>query len=390
MNTTADFLIVGGGLYGCSTAYYLALHGAQNVVVLEKGDLCSGGTAKSCAIVRTHYSIEANIRHAAESLRVFANFDEMVGGDIGWRQVGYLIAGPAEHREPMETVFRQQNEMGIDARSISAAEARAFHPLLQFEDVAVIGFDTLAGFADPYLTTTAYAQRAREMGVEIHTGTGVTNMHLNGRLKRVETNKGTFESPVVLLAVGPWINQIGQMIGLHFPVEVSRHKVITLKIDRPYEMGWPIVKDLTTEDKMYFRPDTGGVVLVGTGDHGDPLENPDTLNDFIDDAHIERMAALVSNRMPAFADGYYVAGWTGAYDITPDWNPIVGPVPGIEGLFVATGFSGHGFKMAPTVGEGLAQTILGQKPRMSIAMYDLSRFDRGQALHGVYGIGSIS
>ncbi len=390
MVQTADYLIIGGGLYGCSTAFYLAQYGAKNVVVLEKGDLGSGGTAKSCAIVRTHYSIEANIRHAAESLRVFANFDEMVGGDVGWRQVGYLIVGPAGHKEPMETVFRKQNEMGIDARSISKAEARVIHPLLQYEDVAVIGFDTLAGFADPYLTTTAYAHRARELGVAFRPGTSVTNLRLNGGLKTVETNAGTFESPVVLLAVGPWINQIGQMIGLRFPVEVSRHKVITLKIDRPYDLGWPIVKDLTTADKIYFRPDTGGVVLVGTGDHGDPIADPDTLNDYIDDDHIARMEALVSHRMPAFRDGYYVAGWTGPYDITPDWNPIVGPVPGIEGLFVATGFSGHGFKLAPTVSEGLAQTILGQTPSMAIDMYDLTRFDRGEALHGVYGIGSIS
>lgn len=390
MNTTADIIIIGGGLYGCSTAYYLARHGAKNVVVLEKGELCSGGTAKSCAIVRTHYSIEANIRHAAESLRVFANFDEQVGGDVGWRQVGYLIVGPAEHREPMERVFRLQNEMGIDARPISPAEAREFHPLLQFDDVSVIGFDTLAGFADPYLTTAAYANRARDLGVVLRPDTPVTNLRLQGQMKVVETSQGTFESPVVLLAVGPWINQVGAMIGQHFPVEVSRHKVITLKIDRPYSLDWPIVKDLTTADKMYFRPDTGGVVLVGTGDHGDPLADPDTLNDNIDDDHIERMAGLIANRMPEFEDGYYVAGWTGAYDITPDWNPLVGAVPGYEGLFIASGFSGHGFKMAPTVAEGLAQTMLGQTPRLPIDMYDMGRFARGETLHGVYGIGSIS
>lgn len=390
MNHTADIIIIGGGLYGCSTAYYLALHGAKNVVVLEKRDLCSGGTAKSCAIVRTHYSIEANIRHAAESLRVFANFDEIVGGDVGWRQVGYLIVGPAEHQEPMETVFRRQNEMGIDAHSITPAEAHEIHPLLQYEDVDVIGYDTLAGFADPYLTTMAYAKRARELGVTIRPGTAVTNLHLDGDLKKVETNAGIFESPQVLIAVGPWVNEIGRMIGLRFPVEVSRHKVITLKIDRPYQLDWPIVKDLTTADKMYFRPETGGVVLVGTGDHGDPIEDPDSLPDFIDDDHVERMAALIANRMPAFADGYYVAGWTGPYDITPDWNPVVGPVPGIKGLFVATGFSGHGFKLAPSVGEGLALTILGQTPRLPVDMYDMNRFERGEALHGVYGIGSIS
>ena len=94
--------------------------------------------------------------------------------------------------------------------------------------------------------------------------------------------------------------------------------------------------------------------------------------------------------MPAFEAGRYMSGWTGPYDITPDWNPLVGPVPGYEGLFVATGFSGHGFKLAPTIGEGLAQTMVGQEPRVPIATYALDRFEAGRELHGAYGIGSIS
>jgi sarcosine oxidase subunit beta len=180
------------------------------------------------------------------------------------------------------------------------------------------------------------------------------------------------------------------MIGLEFPYEASRHKVITLKIERPYQLDWPIVKDLTTPDKIYFRPETGGVVLVGTGDHGEPITDPDTLTDEIDMDHVERIAALISNRMPAFADARYTAGWTGPYDITPDWNPLIGPVPGYEGLYVAVGFSGHGFKMAPTVGESLAQTVLGQSPRVPIDIYDMARLAEGKQLHGAYGIGSIS
>ncbi|MDW8268100.1 MAG: FAD-binding oxidoreductase [Anaerolineae bacterium] len=178
--------------------------------------------------------------------------------------------------------------------------------------------------------------------------------------------------------------------GLHFPYGISRHKVITLRIARPYDPHWPIVKDLTTPDKIYFRPETGGVVLVGTGDHGDPITDPDTLTDQVDMDHIVRIGRLVSNRMPAFADAECTAGWTGPYDITPDWNPLVGAVPGVEGLFVAVGFSGHGFKLAPTISEALAQTMLGQTPRLSIADYDPNRFAEGRLLRGAYGIGSIS
>ena len=389
-NHSADIIIIGGGLFGCSTAYNLAKYGAKNVVVLERKAVCSGGTAKSCAIVRTHYSIETNLIHAVESLKIFANFADIVGGEAGFQRTGYLILGPEAHREPMLTVFRSQNEHGIDTEVLTPVEAAEIHPLLQFDDVGVIGYDTQTGYADPHLTTTAYAQRARDLGVTIHTDTPVTGLYLNGSLKTVTTPAGNFESPVVILAAGPWTHAFGRMIGVEFPYEVSRHKVITLQIDQPYQARWPIVKDLTTPDKIYFRPETGGVVLVGTGDHGDPIEDPDSLTDQVEVDHMDRIGTLIANRMPAFAGARCTAGWTGPYDITPDWNPLVGPAPGAEGLFVAVGFSGHGFKLAPTISEALAQTVLGLEPRVPIEVYSMSRFDAGEALHGAYGIGSIS
>jgi glycine/D-amino acid oxidase-like deaminating enzyme len=387
---TADILIIGGGLYGSSVAYNLAKQGAKNVVLLERKAICSGGTAKSCAIVRTHYSIPANMLHAVESLKIFANFNDIVGGECGWRRTGYLILGPEEHRRPMENVFHMQNQHGVDTQTLTSAEAHEIHPLLQFDDVDVIGYDTLTGYCDPHLTTTSYARRAKELGVAIHTDTPVTGLRLGGAVKTVQTPQGDFEAPVVILLAGPWINNLTRSTGLQFPYVTSRHKVITLKIDRPYQANWPIVKDLTTPDKIYFRPETGGVVLIGTGDHGDPIEDADTLTDNVEMEHVTRIDQLISRRMPAFAEAEYTAGWTGPYDITSDWNPLVGPVPGYEGLYVGVGFSGHGFKLAPTIGESLAQTVLGQIPRVPIDIYSLTRFDEGKVLHGAYGIGSIS
>src|SRR5690606_10094221 len=127
---------------------------------------------------------------------------------------------------------------------------------------------------------------------------------------------GEWQSPIVILAAGPWTNALVHPAGIDFPYEISRHKVITLRINRPYEKSWPIVKDLTTPDKIYFRPDSGGVVLVGTGDHGDPISDADALSDFIDDDHLTRIGDLIAHRMPTFADAQYVAGWTGPYDIS--------------------------------------------------------------------------
>jgi len=393
-NATADLVVIGGGVIGCSTAYNLAQQGAKNVVLLERKSVCSGGTAKSCAICRTHYSIRANMVHAVESLKIFENFKEVVGGDAqaGFHRTGYLILGPEAHREPMLEVFRAQNALGIDTAVLTPAEAHQMHPLLQFDDVAVIGYDTRAGYCDPHLTTTTYVQRAKDLGVSVRTDTPVTGLKaVGGGLKQVQTPAGVIETPTVVIIAGPWTNSIAQWIGVKFPYEVSRHKVITLRINQPYDLDWPTVKDLTTPTKIYFRPETGGVVLVGTGDHGDPIEDADSLSDDqVDMEHVDRIGGLIAHRMPSFADAQYTAGWTGPYDITPDWNPILGAVPGCEGLFVAVGFSGHGFKMAPTVGESLAQTLLGLPVRVSIDAYSPTRFEQGKLLQGAYGIGSIS
>ena len=387
---TADVVVIGGGVYGCSIAYNLVKHGAGSVVLLERGELCSGGTAKSCAIVRTHYSVHANMVHAVESLKIFERFGEAVGGDAGWRRTGYIVLGPEEHREPMETVFQAQNELGIVTATLTTDEARRIHPLLILDDVEVIGYDTQAGYCDPYLTTTAYATRAQELGARVLTDTPVTGLEQDGGVTRVTTPSGTIEAPAVVLAVGPWTNAIAAGIGVQLPYEVSRHKVVTLKGSSPYSTDWPVVKDLTTEDKIYFRYTGGDAMLLGTGDHGDPIDDPDSLVDQVDTGHLGRVAALMSNRMPAFSEAELTSGWTGPYDITPDWNPVVGPVPGVEGLYVAVGFSGHGFKLAPTIGEALAQTVLGIEPRVPIEEYSVTRFAEGKTLQGAYGIGSIA
>ena len=386
---TADFVIIGGGVIGCSTAYNLANQGAKNVVLLEKGDICSGGTAKSCAITRSHYTIEANMHHAVESIKIFENFDQIVGGDPNFQRTGYIILGSEEIRTKMETVFKMQNKYGIDTQTLTPAEAKEYHPLLQYEDVDVIGYESRTGYCDPYLTTTSYAKRAKDLGVQFFTETLVTGIQRKGNIITVQTQKGSFETENIIMIAGPWTKNLGQMIGVDFTFSITKHKVLTLKIDMPYQKDWPIVKDLISPENIYFRPDSGGVVLVGTGDFGDEIENMELMTDEVEIGHIESIGRSMSNRMPSFGDAQLVSSWTGPYDIPPDWNPIIGPVPGHEGVYVAVGFSGHGFKMAPTVGESMAQQVLGIEPRVPIEMYSMTRFATGNTLDGTYGIGTL-
>ena len=159
---------------------------------------------------------------------------------------------------------------------------------------------------------------------------------------------------------------------------------------RLHEPAFGEVKDLSTGNKMYFRPAADGAVLVGTGDHGDPIDDPDAMSCAVADDFVRRQGAQLASRMPGFAGAALADRWVGAYDITPDWNPVLGPIERIRGLTLAYGFSGHGFKLAPAVGLMLARTILGQETEIDIAPYRLDRFDTGARLTGAYGTGSIS
>ena len=278
----ADIVIIGGGVIGCSTAYNLANQGAKKIVLLEKGDICSGGTAKSCAITRSHYTIESNMHHAVESIKIFENFDQIVGGDTNFQRTGYIILGSEEIRTKMETVFEMQNKYGIDTQTLTPAEAKEYHPLLQYGDVDVIGYESRTGYCDPYLTTTSYAKRAKDLGVQFFTETLVTGIQRKGNIKTVQTQKGSFETENIIMIAGSWTKNLGRMIGVDFPFSITKHKVLTLKIDMPYQKDWPIVKDLISPENIYFRPDSGGVVLVGTGDFGDEIENMELMSDEVE------------------------------------------------------------------------------------------------------------
>ena len=305
-------------------------------------------------------------------------------------RTGQIVLGPENFRKVMESVFHTQNKYGSETQTLTKKEARDLHPLLFLDDVDVIGFESHSGYCDPYLTTTAYSKRAKDLGVKFYTNTKVTDISEIGLIKNLKTAKGSFESPNLIFAAGPWTRGLGEMIGIKFPFEISKHKVLSLKIDKPYKKNWPIIKDLLTPEKIYFRPDSGGLVLVGTGDKGDFVNNVDEISEDVEIEFVERIGKRMSHRMPVFENAKLVRSWTGMYDIPSDWNPIIGDVPNYEGIYVAVGFSGHGFKSAPTMGEAFAQKILGHEPQIPIEMYCMSRFENGKTLNGAYGIGTFA
>ena len=395
MSESFDVAVIGGGVVGASTAFHLAKLGGARVVLLERGEICSGGTAKSCAIIRSHYSVPSNTALTLKSLEIFSDFAAAVEddeADCGFVNSGYLIvAGPGKFAENLSSNLAMQAGVGAETFAIDDKQALDLHPLLNLSDVVAIGYEPNSGYADPYLTTSGFIAAARKRGVDVRPGSRVTGIATEGgKATGVETTGGVVHADAVVSAVGPWTPDVVDGLGLDLGLEVSRHIVLTFRVAEDYARTTPIVKDLTTENKMYFRPASGGVVLVGTGDHGDPVTGPDAMDENVDDDFVLLQGGQIAHRMPSFAEAELTASWIGPYDITPDWNPVLGPVPDIDGLHMAYGFSGHGFKLSPAVGKCLAQTVLGQAPDVDIAPYRLGRFADGALLTGAYGIGSIS
>jgi len=195
---------------------------------------------------------------------------------------------------------------------------------------------------------------------------------------------------VVVSAQNIWSREVAAWTGIPLPLTLSRHAVFTLEGGTPYGRELPVVKDLVSAGKLYFRSYGGRQVLVGDGNEGETIAAPDPEQADVPLDHVVDIGEQLAHRMPAFADAGLVASWTGVYDVTPDWNPVLGPVPGIEGLHVAYGFSGHGFKLAPAVGRLVAQAALGLPGDLPLAPYALERFDRGRLLTGRYGAGAVS
>jgi sarcosine oxidase subunit beta len=384
---TADAVVIGGGIMGASTAYFLTRIGFGKVALLEKHLLASGSTGHSAANVRQHYSNEVTVRLAQRAVEMFEQFDSDLGYPCGFQQVGYMIMAGEEDRPAIEHVVRLQQSLGVDAAIIGIDDVRQLSPKADLTNIVGGCFEKKSGYADPRATVYALAQRAKDLGAVVQQLCAVRDIRRSGdRIAGVVTNHGEISTPIVVNAAGPWAGIIGRMVGVEYSLRFSRE--LDVKYQLPSAHGkFPVSAD--PRNGTYFRPQSGGYAIAGLAFPKDiePCD-PDTYDEKATGSEIDMISGRLFRRMPRIADGLPVAGWAGVYSITDDWHPIVGAMPDIPGYYHFMGGSGHGFKIAPPIGESLADIIAGRKPRIDISPLDYSRFEQGRMFRSAWGPGN--
>jgi sarcosine oxidase subunit beta len=374
MRAHADVVIIGGGVIGTSIAYHLARMGRQDIVVLERESMLGMGSTGKCAGgIRQQFSTEVNIRLAMESVSFFQRFQAKLGTDPEFHQHGYLFLATTEEDA---TAFRQnvalQRSLGLEVELLSPQEAHQFVPALNTEDVVLATYCPTDGYADPHSVLQGFAKGARQLGVEICTDTQATTIELQeGKVRAVVTDRGRIQTPVVVDAAGPWLAVVARMVGIELPVLPYRRQIFVTSPFPAIPGPLPMVIDF--QPSFYFRKEGPGILMGMTDD-----EEPPSFNTQVDWEFLAQVVERAIHRAPILEQAGFMDGWGGLYAVTPDDNPILGPIPEVEGFICAGGFSGHGFMLAPAIGRAVAELILEGRSSADISPLGIERLRQGR------------
>jgi sarcosine oxidase subunit beta len=376
---SVDVAIVGAGAMGASIAFHLAEREAGSVLVLDERHVASGATGSSSGLVRMHYTYAPEVHLALVSLGYFESWEERLGRPSTFRRTGFIRIVPPSQAARLRANVAMQREWGVNTRVVTRAELRELEPAWWLDDVEVAAWEPDSGYADPAAVASDFLARARERRVRYRPGCRVQSLRIErGRVTGVETDSGFVAAGTVVAAAGAWSRGLLQRAGLDLPLECEYHEVVIL--ERPAGCKQPDRACIDSSLGIYFRPEGPGQALVGgfegprslEPERDGPEPGPEAL------AYKLRRAA---RRIPALENAGVVRSVTGYYAMTPDSRALLGPLPGVEGLFCCTGFSGMGFKISPAVGLVISEWILDGRPRsVDVSAFRPDRFARGEPI----------
>jgi glycine/D-amino acid oxidase-like deaminating enzyme len=376
--TAFDVGIVGGGIHGAAAAYHLA-RGGSSVVLFERGTLAGGPTGRSSAVCRAYYTNAFLARAARDSIEMFGRFEELTGVDAAFRRTGFTYLHPPEDLEAVRGSVARLNELGIATDLLEGDAIAGQVPGFDLGGVGVAAHERGAGHADPHAATEGLVAQAARDGATIRTGTAIASLEPSeGGGGALVTAEGLRSScGRILIAAGPWTRPLARQAGVDLPLTVERHIVGTFRWAEA--TAAPAHGDLV--QGYYFRPEGESQFLMGPV-HPEPQADPDRFAEEIAPDEVERLAGMVSRRVPGLAAAESTGGWASLYDVSPDWQPVIGEIA--PGIFVDAGSSGHGFKLAPALGAHVADLVTGAAVDPGLAAFDPFRFERGGGLAAGY------
>jgi sarcosine oxidase subunit beta len=375
---TADVVVIGGGVHGASVAYHLARRRAGRVVLVERRFLASGPTGRSSALVRRFYGMDFLTRTGNASANLFQRWADAVGGDPGFRQVGIVWLVGEDRAPHLRENVRRAQALGVRVDLLSPSDVRALVPAMAVDDVALAAHEPESGYADAASTTNALAGRARELGATVVQHVPVEAILADGgRMTGVRTANGEIHAPAVVVCGGLWAPGLLAPLGIAVPLAPKRHQMCFFRRPPGFD-GHPGMID--RPNGTYMRPETGNLTIHGLSTYQEVVD-PDQYNEGADPGEVMRNAELIAHRFPVMEHGLSMGGYSGVYDVTPDHEPVLGPIPEYRGLHADFGWSGHGFKHSPAIGDIVAQVVLeGRAPGWNLAPFRWSRFAEGDLL----------
>jgi sarcosine oxidase, subunit beta len=376
---TADIVILGAGVMGASIAFQLAKRKAGRVVVIDKDHVGHGGSGRSSALIRMHYTYPPEVQLALLSLNIFQTWKDVVGEPGDFRRTGFIRIVAPHERERLRANVEMQSKIGVNVRLITRQELHELEPDWHLDDVDVAAYEPDSGYGDGASVANDFLSRARDMGVTYLPRTTVTQLRVGGgEIRGVATDEASIGAPVVVLATGPWTRPLLREMGCDLPIETEFHHVAILKNAPGMKGGGSACIDSGTA--TYFRSDGDDKFLVGDF-YGRRGVDPDNFPQRASDESLETLIDRASRRIPALENAQVMRGVTGVYDMTPDSRPLLGEMPGVKGLHICAGFSGMGFKISPAIGVVMSELLLdGNAKSVDISSFRPGRFTEQQPI----------
>jgi glycine/D-amino acid oxidase-like deaminating enzyme len=380
---TADIVILGAGVMGASIAFHLAKRKAGRIMVLDKDHVGRGGSGRSSALVRMHYSFPPEVQLALISLHMFQNWQQIVGRPGDFRKTGFVRIVHPNETEGLKLNVAMQRTLGASVELIGRQELRELEPDWSVDDVELAAYEPDSGYGDGAAVAGDFLGAAREMGVSYLSRTQAASFVVEGdRVRGVVTDQGTILARRVISATGPWTRPLFQQAGCELPIDCEYHQVAILRNAAGMKGGGCACIDSVTA--TYFRSDAHDKFLVGDF-YGKRPVDPDDFPQRASDESLEEIIERACRRVPKLEGAEVMRGVTGVYDMTPDSRPLLGEIPEIAGLYVCAGFSGMGFKISPAIGLVMSELVLdGEGKTVDIRAFRPDRFGAGHPIKAEY------